>query len=101
MKEGDINKYIAYFNTLVQEAGYNPDDKQTLEKFTSGLPTGLYESIYQFDEPTMYKPWQCAAINQQKKWTHMQSLKRARQNLNAFKPTSQHSRTSTIHTPTM
>jgi hypothetical protein len=51
MKDGDIDGYIALFDTLISEAGFNPDDEQTLEKFTSGLPLGLFKNIYQFDTP--------------------------------------------------
>jgi hypothetical protein len=57
MKDGDINEYVSQFDTLVNEAGFDPDDDQTLEKFTRGLPIGLYENIYQFDAPTNYEEW--------------------------------------------
>jgi hypothetical protein len=57
MKDRDIDEYIAYFNTLIQEAGYQADDKETIEKFISGLPVGLYEGIYQFNEPTTSEQW--------------------------------------------
>jgi hypothetical protein len=78
MKEGNIDEYVAQFDTLVSEAGFNLDDEQMLEKFTSGLPIGLFENIYQFDAPKTYQEWQQAALNQQQKWIHMQSLRRAR-----------------------
>jgi hypothetical protein len=57
MKDGDIDGYMALFNTLVSEAGFDPDNKQTLEKFTSGLLIGLFENIYQFDTPKTYQEW--------------------------------------------
>jgi hypothetical protein len=51
MKEGKIDEYVAEFDTLVAQAGYKADDAQTLEKFISGLPVSLYETIYQLDDP--------------------------------------------------
>jgi hypothetical protein len=51
MKDGNINEYIAMFDTLVAQAGYKVDDAQMLEKFISGLPVLLYETIYQLDDP--------------------------------------------------
>jgi hypothetical protein len=74
MKDGDIDGYVALFDMLVSEAGFDPDDKHTLKKFTSGLPIGLFENIYQFDMPKTYQEWRQAALNQQEKWVHMQSM---------------------------
>jgi hypothetical protein len=44
MKDGEIDAYVALFNMLVSEAGFNPDDKQTLKKFTRGLPISLFKN---------------------------------------------------------
>ena len=57
MKEGDIDAYIAQFDALVAQAGYDLDDPQTIEKFTNRLPTALWETIYTMDDPTTYKEW--------------------------------------------
>jgi hypothetical protein len=57
MKDGKIDKYVAEFDTLVAQAGYKADDAQTLEKFISGLPASLYETIYQLDDPKTYEGW--------------------------------------------
>jgi hypothetical protein len=57
MKDRNIDKYVSQFDTLVNEAGFDPDDPQTLKKFTRDLPIGLYENIYQFDLPTNYEEW--------------------------------------------
>ena len=85
MREGDIDTYVAQFDTLVAQAGYDLDDPQTIEKFTNGLPTALWETIYMMDDPTTYEEWQAAAMKRQKKWLHTQSMKKARGNLNLFK----------------
>ena len=62
MKEGDIDVYVAQFDTLVAQAGYNLDNPQTIKKFTNGLPTTLWEMIYTMDDPTTYKEWWAAAM---------------------------------------
>ena len=62
MKEGDIDVYVAQFDTLVAQAGYNLDNPQTIEKFTNGLLTALWETIHTMDDPTTYKEWWAAAM---------------------------------------
>jgi hypothetical protein len=62
MKDGQIDEYVATFDTLVAQAGYKADDAQMLEKFISRLPASLYETIYQLDDPKIYKDWRRAAI---------------------------------------
>jgi hypothetical protein len=62
MKDGQIDEYVATFDTLVAQAGYKADDAQMLEKFISGLPASLYETIYQLDDPKTYKDWRHTAI---------------------------------------
>jgi hypothetical protein len=84
MKEGKIDEYVAEFDTLITQAGYKADDAQMLEKFISGLPASLYETIYQLDDPKTYEAWRRAAIKQQEKWLHMQSIKQGRKTLDSF-----------------
>jgi hypothetical protein len=88
MKEGKIDEYVAEFDTLVAQAGYKADDAQTLEKFISGLPASLYETIYQLDNPKTYEAWHKAAIKRQEKWLHMQSIKQGRRKLDSFRQAS-------------
>jgi hypothetical protein len=88
MKDGNIDQYVATFDTLVAQAGYEADDAQTLEKFISGLPASLYETIYQLDDPKNYEDWRWAAIKKQEKWLHMQSIKQGRRTLESFKQAS-------------
>jgi hypothetical protein len=88
MKDGNIDEYIATFDTLVAQAGYEADDAQTLEKFISGLPASLYETIYQLDDPKNYEDWRRAAIKRQEKWLHTQSIKQGRRTLESFKQAS-------------
>jgi hypothetical protein len=88
MKEGKIDEYVAEFDTLIAQAGYKADDAQTLEKFISGLPASLYETIYQLDDPKTYEAWRRAAIKRQEKWLHMQSIKQGRKTLDSFRQAS-------------
>jgi hypothetical protein len=87
-KDGKIDEYIAEFDTLVAQAGYKADDAQTLEKFISGLPVSLYETIYQLDDTKTYEAWRQAAIKRQEKWLHMQSIKQGRRMLDSFRQAS-------------
>ena len=43
MCDGDIDAYVAKFDLLIDQAGYQANDPQTLEKFVNGLPASLYE----------------------------------------------------------
>jgi hypothetical protein len=88
MKDGKIDKYVTEFDTLVAQAGYKADDAQTLEKFISGLPASLYETIYQLDVPKTYEGWRQVAIKRQEKWLHMQSIKQGRRTLESFRQAS-------------
>jgi hypothetical protein len=85
MKDGRIDKYVAKFEELVAQAGYDLDDGQTIEKFTNGLPVSLWETVYDLDEPTTYEQWRNATMKRQQKWLHRESVKRARHNLNNFR----------------
>ena len=62
MHDRNIDKYVTKFNLLVDQAGYQADDPQMLEKFINGLPASLYKTIYQLDDPHTYEGWQQAAI---------------------------------------
>jgi hypothetical protein len=88
IKDGNIDEYVAAFDTLVAQAGYKADNTQTLEKFISGLPALLYKTIYQLDDPKTYEAWRRAAIKRQEKWLHMQSIKQGRRTLESFKQVS-------------
>jgi hypothetical protein len=88
MKDGKIDEYVVEFDMLVAQAGYKADDAQTLEKFISGLPASLYETIYQLDDPRTYEGWRQAAIKRQEKWLHMQSIKQGRRTLENFSQAS-------------
>ena len=63
MKGEDIDSYIAKFEEAVRMAKYRFDVPQTIETFTKGLPTGLYQKVLEYDQPHSYKQWKQAAID--------------------------------------
>ncbi len=63
MKGEDINAYVVEFEELVHLAGYHFDVPQTIETFTDGLPTGLYQKILKIDQLMTYEQWKQAATD--------------------------------------
>ncbi len=70
MKGEDIDAYIVEVEELIRLAEYQFDVPQTIEMFTDGLPTGLYQKILELDRPTTYEQWKQAAINRQQDYIH-------------------------------
>jgi len=50
---------------------------QTIETFTDGLPTGLYQKVLELDRPATYDQWKQAAINRQQDYIHMKARLKA------------------------
>ena len=80
MEGGDLDGFINHFELLVHHAGYRPDKFLVLQKFTDGLPFGMYKAIYEVDNPPVtYQGWRDTALQKQKKRVHMKG------HLNMFK----------------
>ncbi len=77
MKGEDIDAYIVEIEELVQLAEYRFDMPQTIETFTDGLPTGLYQKILELDRPVTYDQWKHAAVNCQQDYIHMKARLKA------------------------
>ncbi len=73
MKGEDIDAYIIEIKELIRLAEYRFDVPQTIETFTDGLPTGLYQKVLELDRPTTYEQWKQAAINRQQDYIHMKA----------------------------
>src|SRR6266702_2128543 len=73
MKGEDIDAYIVEIEELIRLAEYRFDVPQTIEVFTDGLPTGLYQKILELDRPRTYDQWKQAAINRQQDYIHMKA----------------------------
>ena len=85
MQGQDLDGYIAHFEELVRHAEYDINGPQTIDMFTRGLPTSLYETIYQHDQPETFEQWRRAALRRQGHWYHLN----ARKNLDKFKNPNQ------------
>ncbi len=77
MKGEDINTYVVEIEELIRLAEYRFDVPQTIETFTDGLPTGLYQKILKLDQPCSYEQWKQAAINHQQDYIHMKARLKA------------------------
>ena len=77
MKGEDIDAYIVEIEELIRLAEYRFDVPQTIEAFTDGLPTGLYQKVLELDRPTTYEQWKQAAINRQQDYIHMKAWLKA------------------------
>jgi len=77
MKGEDINAYIVEIEELIRLAEYRFDVPQTIETFTDGLPTGLYQKILELDRPVTYDQWKHAAVNRQQDYIHMKARLKA------------------------
>jgi len=77
MKGEDIDAYIVEIEELIRLAEYRFDVPQTIEVFTDGLPTGLYQKILELDRPRTYDQWKQAAIDRQQDYIHMKARLRA------------------------
>jgi len=77
MKGEDIDGYIVEIEELICLAEYRFDVLQTIEVFTDGLPTGLYQKILELDRPVTYEQWKQAAINRQQDYIHMKARLKA------------------------
>ncbi len=77
MKGEDIDTYIVEIEELIRLSGYRFDVPQTIETFTDGLPTGLYQKILELDRPATYDQWKQVAINRQQDYIHMKAQLKA------------------------
>ena len=69
MEGGDLDTYIARFERLARIAGYNLQDRLVLDRFGSGLTSGLYIAIVNGpDEPRTWTEWTQAAQKYQQKY---------------------------------
>jgi hypothetical protein len=62
MQGEDLDAYIAKYEGLVLEAGFNLRDWLCLKMFTDRLPHDLYRDILQLDNPRNYEEWKDAAL---------------------------------------
>ena len=75
MKGEDLDGYIAQYEVLMVEAGYNRNNWLCLRKFTDGLPHELYQVCMCLNCPNMYQKWKDSAIHQQGEYIHFKNCK--------------------------
>jgi hypothetical protein len=68
-----LDKLITEFEQLVHHAGYDVNQDLVLRIFTSAQPNTMYEFILQNLNPTTYKEWRAAAIDQQQIYIHIKN----------------------------
>ena len=69
MEGGDLNAYVAKFERLARLAGYNLQNQLVLDKFGSGLTSGLFIAITNSaEEPWNWTEWVHVAQNFQQKY---------------------------------
>ena len=74
MEGGDLDTYIARFERLARITRYNLQDRLVLDKFGSGLTSGLYIAIVNGpDEPRSWTEWTRAAQKYQQKYLLIRS----------------------------
>ena len=75
MYKSDIDSYIATFENLVREAGYNRNAKGTVHLFAQGLrPNLLNTLLYLPVIPETMDKWQEKACNEIKKNAYRETL---------------------------
>jgi len=70
MKGEDLDGFIALYEQLTREAGYDHADRLCLKFFTDGLPNELYRDILRLDRPRNYSEWREAALERQVEFVH-------------------------------
>jgi hypothetical protein len=66
MQKHELDKYVATFNRLVDDAGFNKRDKGVIEMFKRGLNVGLkIACIKRKPKPVTMNEWQEAAFEEQ------------------------------------
>ena len=74
MEGGDLDTYIARFERLARIAGYNLQDRLVLDRFGSGLTSGLYIAMVNGpDKPRTWTEWTRAAQKYQQKYLLIRS----------------------------
>ena len=68
MEKGNLDAHIAKFKGLAHLAGYDLQDQMVLDRFGSGLNSGLYMAIINNEDPRTWIEWVRAAQRYQQKY---------------------------------
>jgi hypothetical protein len=73
MEKGDVDTYVAKFEKLVCNAGYDIDQPLVLDLFAQGLPLKLQKLSYMHDQHMNYEEWKEATITHQGQYMHIKN----------------------------
>ena len=73
MERGELDMYIAKFERLARMVGYNLQDQMVLDRFGSGLNSGLFTTIINNTDPCTWLDWTRAAQKYQQKYLLIRS----------------------------
>ena len=74
MERGELDTYIAKFERLARMAGYNLQDQMVLDRFGSGLNSGLFTAIINNSDLRTWLDWTRAAQKYQQKYLLIRSV---------------------------
>ena len=74
MEKGKLDTYVAKFERLTLLAGYDLQDQMVLDRFRSGLNSGLYIAIINNEDPRTWTNWVRATQKYQQKYLLIQSV---------------------------
>ena len=74
MEKGDLDAYVAKFERLARLAGYDLQDQMVLDRFGSGLNSGLYVAIINNEDPRTWVEWVQVAQRYQQKYLLIRSV---------------------------
>ena len=74
MDKGELDMYIAKFERLTRLTGYDCQDQMVLDRFGSGLNSGLYMAIINNKDPRTWTKWTRAAQRYQQKYLLIRSV---------------------------
>jgi hypothetical protein len=75
MKDGDVDTYIAMFETLGHCMGMDLDDPAALWIFRRGLPTGLTDSCIDIDASNDFEAWKTATRKHHRNFLRKKALR--------------------------
>ena len=95
MTRDNLDKYLAVFETLGNQAELNPDDPSNLQTFAQGLPWSLADACLRMENPDTYGQWRAAAQWQQVIYLKTKALHSEYGSHNPTQSTGQNPRSNT------
>ncbi len=71
MTKDNLDDFISHFQNLANKAGYDLDQKVTLDLFQNGLPNNLVWNCVKFDHPYNWNTWTNSARQQHEEYIQL------------------------------